>query len=263
VGGGTATPELCVSSRTTTDLLKKTCKSRGAKAFDFRSRPKCAIGPLNDSHTAANAASRSLARAFGTNQMTPRRLDKASQSSSRVCCRIGMLGWPVSSDANGEGVMRSLLMVLAVTMLVGGCAVTVPPEHWTKSGATQETFLKDYTTCRNESLADRFSFSKGDLILTCMEGRGYKRDSMGDLFVPEEVAKNGFLSPAPTANSGAATAAAGQDYSRAVADYRNCLTAHPSNQAACEGLRHIMDADAQVLSGSSSSPPSSNSPSAK
>jgi hypothetical protein len=163
--------------------------------------------------------------------------------------------------------MRSLLMVLAGTMLVGGCAVTVPPEHWAKSGATQETFLKDYATCRNESLADRYSFSKGDPLVTCMEMRGYKRDSDGDLFVPEEVAKNGFITP--TVNSGAAAvnpmiAAQSQDYSRAVADYRNCLTAHPSNQAACEGLRHIMDADAQVLSGSSgSSPPSANSPGAK
>jgi hypothetical protein len=161
--------------------------------------------------------------------------------------------------------MRSLLTVMAGTMLLSGCAVTVQPEHWAKSGANQDTFLKDYTACRNESLADRFSFSKGDPLLTCMEARGYKRDSNGDLFVPEEVAKNGFL---PSANSGAAamnptTAAASQDYSRAVADYRNCLTAHPSNQAACEGLRHIMDADAQVLSGSSSSPPSSNPPSAK
>jgi hypothetical protein len=155
--------------------------------------------------------------------------------------------------------MRSLLAVMAGTMLLGGCAVTVPPEHWAKSGATQETFLKDYITCRNESLADRFSFSKGDMVFTCMEARGYKRDSNGDLFVPEEVAKNGFLPSVPAANSGAATmnptiTAASQDYSRAVADYRNCLTAHPSNQAACEGLRHIMDADAQVLSGSGASP---------
>ena len=163
--------------------------------------------------------------------------------------------------------MRSLLAVMAGTMLLIGCAVTVPPEHWAKSGATQETFLKDYTTCRNDALADRFSFSKGDPLLTCMEMRGYKRDSNGDLFVPEEVAKNGFLASAPAA-SGAATmnptiTAAGQDYSRAVADYRNCLTAHPSNQAACEGLRHIMDADAQVLSGSGSSAPSTNPPGSK
>jgi hypothetical protein len=150
---------------------------------------------------------------------------------------------------------------MAGTILLSGCAVTVPTEHWTKSGATQETFLKDYTTCRNESLADRFSFSKGDLLLTCMEARGYKRDSNGELVVPEDVAKNGFIAPA--ANSGATpmnpmTAAASQDYSRAVADYRNCLTAHPSSQAACEGLRHIMDADAQVLSGSGSPPPGPN-----
>jgi hypothetical protein len=153
--------------------------------------------------------------------------------------------------------MRSLLTMLAGAMLLSGCASTLQPEHWTKSGATQETFLKDYTTCRNESLADRFSFTKGDPILTCMEMRGYKRDSNGDLFVPEDVAKNGFIAPA--ANSGAAamnptTAAASQDYSRAVTDYRNCLTAHPSNQASCEGLRHIMDADAQVLSGSGAPP---------
>jgi hypothetical protein len=155
--------------------------------------------------------------------------------------------------------MRLLLTVLVGVMLLSGCAVTVQPEHWAKSGATQETFLKDYTTCRNETLADRFSFSKGDPLLTCMEMRGYKRDSNGDLFVPEEVAKNGFISSPATADSGGAamnptTAAASQDYSRAVADYRNCLTAHPSNQAACEGLRHIMDADAQVLSGSGAPP---------
>ena len=72
--------------------------------------------------------------------------------------------------------MWSLLTAMAVTMLLGGCAVTVPPEHWAKSGATQEAFLKDYTTCRNEALADRFGFSKGDPLLTCMETRGYKRE---------------------------------------------------------------------------------------
>jgi hypothetical protein len=143
-------------------------------------------------------------------------------------------------------------------MLLNGCAVTVQPQHWAKSGGTQETFLEDYTACRNETQADTFSFYKGDPLLTCMEVRGYKRDSNGDLFVSEDVVKNGFV--AAPANNGAAAAmnptvaAASQDYSRAVADYRNCLTAHPSNQAACEGLRHIMDADAQVLSGSGSPP---------
>jgi hypothetical protein len=98
------------------------------------------------------------------------------------------------------------------------------------------------------------------MYYACMQGRGYKQDSNGDLFVSEDVAKNGFNGAAAATNGPAPTmnptiAAASQDYSRAVADYRNCLTAHPSNQAACEGLRHIMDADAQVLSGSGSSPP--------
>ncbi|MFY9839881.1 MAG: hypothetical protein WAK55_26100 [Xanthobacteraceae bacterium] len=158
--------------------------------------------------------------------------------------------------------MRLLLTVMASAMLLSGCASTLQPKHWTKSGATQETFLKDYTTCRNEALSDRFSFSKGDPLLTCMEMRGYKRDSNGDLSVPEEVVKNGFISSPPAAMN-PTIAAAAQDYSRAVADYRNCLTAHPSNQAACEGLRHIMDADSQVLSGSNSSPPGSNPPSSK
>jgi len=40
----------------------------------------------------------------------------------------------------------------------------------------------------------------------------------------------------------------------AAADYRNCLAAHPANAAACEGQRHIMVADAQVLSGASQNP---------
>jgi hypothetical protein len=35
-----------------------------------------------------------------------------------------------------------------------------------------------------------------------------------------------------------------------VAEYRNCLAANPSRVNTCDGLHHIMDADAQVLSGS-------------
>ena len=43
--------------------------------------------------------------------------------------------------------------------------------------------------------------------------------------------------------------AAEQNYDDAVVNYQACLTANPSNPNACEGQRHIMDADAQVLSG--------------
>ena len=68
--------------------------------------------------------------------------------------------------------MRRLLKVMASAMLLSGCAATLQPEHWSKSGGNQETFMKDYTTCRNDALADRFSFSKGDPLFTCMEMRG-------------------------------------------------------------------------------------------
>jgi hypothetical protein len=52
----------------------------------------------------------------------------------------------------------------------------------------------------------------------------------------------------PAATS--AQSAVGQDNSRAVAEYRNCLAANPSRVNTCDGLHHIMDADARVLSGS-------------
>jgi hypothetical protein len=54
------------------------------------------------------------------------------------------------------------------------------------------------------------------------------------------------LGPAATS----AQSAVGQDNSRAAAEYRNCLAANPSRVSTCDGLHHIMDADAQVLSGS-------------
>ena len=82
---------------------------------------------------------------------------------------------------------------------------------------------------------------------TCLESRGYKEDPKGNLFPPPEQGDNLDLLPIP-----AAASAASQDYSRAVADYRNCLAANPSHVNTCDGLRHIMDADAQVLSGSAS-----------
>jgi hypothetical protein len=43
--------------------------------------------------------------------------------------------------------------------------------------------------------------------------------------------------------------AARQDYERSVADYRRCIADKSANVNACEALRHIMDVNAQVLSG--------------
>jgi hypothetical protein len=140
--------------------------------------------------------------------------------------------------------MRSLLMVMAGAMLLGGCAAA-QPMHWTRPGATQEAFMRDHLACVQETQVDPWAFYKSVTLTSCMEARGYKEDANGNLFPPpEQVATTG---PAAVP---AAVSAASEDYKRAVADYRNCLAANPKNVNACEGQRHIMDADAQVLGGS-------------
>jgi hypothetical protein len=150
-----------------------------------------------------------------------------------------------------EGVVRSLLMVMAGAILLNGCAAT--QQHWIKQGGTQEMFMRDRDACIQETDQALFGFYKGESRDSCMEARGYKQDPNGDLFPPPEAIATNPLGAA--SNPGAAAtnpqAAASLDYNRAVADYRNCLAANPSNVNACEGQRHIMDADAQILSGSS------------
>jgi len=158
-----------------------------------------------------------------------------------------------------EDVVRSFLMVVAAIVL-GGCAATEQPTHWTKPGTTQQTFLQDRAACIQET-EQWNGWVQGGSRDICLEGRGYKRDPNGDLFPSPEAISNPLGAALVTPNPGpAATSAqtvAGQDYSRAVADYRNCLTANPSHVNACDGLRHIMDADAQILSGAASPQPNS------
>jgi hypothetical protein len=139
--------------------------------------------------------------------------------------------------------MRSLSMVMAGGMLLGGCAA-IPATHWTKPGASQETFMRDHSACVQRTQLDTWSFYRGESLSSCMEARGYKEDPNGNLFPPPEQVATTAPAPIPPAVS-----AASEDYKRAVADYRNCLAANPKNVNACEGQRHIMDADAQVLGG--------------
>src|SRR6516165_12760332 len=141
--------------------------------------------------------------------------------------------------------MRSLSMVMAGAILLAGCAAT-PPMHWTKSGATEEAFVRDHSACVRQTQLDTSSFYRGVSFNTCMEALGYKEDPNGNLFQPPEQVATTAPAPIP-----AAVSAASEDYKRAVADYRNCLAANPKNAHACEGQRHIMDADAQVLGGAS------------
>ena len=138
--------------------------------------------------------------------------------------------------------MRSLSMLMAGAILLGGCAGT-PPMHWTKPGAGQEAFMRDHSACVQHTQLDTWSFYRGESLSSCMEALGYKEDPNGNLFPPPEQVATA-AAPIPEAVS-----AANEDYKRAVADYRNCLAANPKNANACEGQRHIMDADAQVLGG--------------
>jgi hypothetical protein len=140
--------------------------------------------------------------------------------------------------------MRAIVTVLAAAVLAA-CAAT-QPIHWSKSGATQETFMRDHLACVEQTQVDPWSFYRAETLSSCMEARGYKEEPNGNLFPPpEQVATTGPVSIP------AAVSAASEDYKRAVADYRNCLAANPKKANACEGQRHIMDADAQVLGGSS------------
>jgi hypothetical protein len=141
--------------------------------------------------------------------------------------------------------MRSLSMVMAGGILLGGCTAT-PAMHWTKPGASEEAFMRDHSACVQKTQLDTWSFYRGESFSTCMDALGYKEDPNGMLFPPPEQ----VATTAP-ASIPAAVSAASEDYKRAVADYRNCLAANPKNVNACEGQRHIMEADAQILSGSS------------
>ena len=150
----------------------------------------------------------------------------------------------MSPMKTGKGIMRTLSMVTAGVILLGGCAAT-PTMHWTKPGASEEAFMRDHAACEQTQL-DMWSFYRGGSLNSCMEALGYKEDPNGNLFPPPEQVATTAPAPIP-----AAVSAASEDYKRAVADYRNCLAANPKNANACEGQRHIMDADAQVLGGAS------------
>jgi hypothetical protein len=158
-----------------------------------------------------------------------------------------------------EDFVRSFLMLMTGAIVLGGCAATEESTHWTKPGTTQEAFLRDRAACIQET-EQWNGWVQGGSRETCLEARGYKKDPNGGLFASPEAVKNPLGAALGTPNPGAAATstqtAIGQDYSRAVSDYRNCLAANPSHVNACDGLRHIMDSDAQILSGST--PPQQN-----
>ncbi len=86
-----------------------------------------------------------------------------------------------------------------------------------------------------------------------MTATGYNGDKLylsGTAAMPPRPMRSDTLdATVPEANGPAATAR--ESYDRAVADYQSCLLDHTSNVSACEKQRAMMNADANLLFGSS------------
>jgi len=75
--------------------------------------------------------------------------------------------------------VRAFLAVMAVAL----CGCAAQPMHWTKSGATQETFMQDRGTCLQQTPKDREGVYNASAFRSCMTARGYQQDPKGDLSV--------------------------------------------------------------------------------
>jgi hypothetical protein len=139
--------------------------------------------------------------------------------------------------------VRSFLTVMASAVVLSGC--TARPMHWAKPGATQATFMQDRHACLQQMLRDTSGGYDMPLVASCMVARGYKQ---GSLFPPPEAVTKPTSPLTAERDELNPQFAARQAYTRAVANYRSCLAANPSNPNACEGPRHLMDTDVQILS---------------
>ena len=82
--------------------------------------------------------------------------------------------------------MRAFLAVMAVAL----CGCAAQPMHWTKSGATQETFMQDRGTCLQQTPKDREGVYNASAFRSCMTARGYQQDPKGDLSAPPVAGPN-------------------------------------------------------------------------
>jgi len=143
----------------------------------------------------------------------------------------------------------SFLAIMASAAMLNGCAAQ-QQMHWAKPGATQEAFMSDRYACIQQTPQNNAGAYDRALLINCMEAHGYSEDPNGNLVAPPGAIVP-TAGPNPLAGLAAAMSpqvAARQNYDHAVANCKACLAANPSNLNACDGLRHIMDADAQILS---------------
>jgi hypothetical protein len=149
-------------------------------------------------------------------------------------------------------VLRASFLIIVASAAMGGCAAQQQQQvmHWAKPGATQQAFMQDRYACLHQTPQYAGGYDS-PMFASCMGARGYKQDPNGDLFPPSAA----FASPLTEAASsfmdgiaaeGSPQNAARKEYDRAVANYKACLDANPSNPNACDGQRNVMDAAAQV-----------------
>jgi hypothetical protein len=148
--------------------------------------------------------------------------------------------------------MRASFLIIVASAAVGGCAAQQQQQvmHWAKPGATQQIFMQDRYACLHQTPQYAGGYDS-PMFASCMGARGYKQDPNGDLMTPDAVATPAPLTEAASSfmdGIAAAGSPARKEYDRAVANYKACLDANPSNPNACDGQRNIMNADAQTLS---------------
>jgi hypothetical protein len=71
--------------------------------------------------------------------------------------------------------VRAFIAVIASAVALGGCA-SQPVAHWTKAGATQDTFMTDRYACLQQTPQNSAGAYNTPMFVSCMSARGYKED---------------------------------------------------------------------------------------
>jgi hypothetical protein len=98
--------------------------------------------------------------------------------------------------------MRTIF--IAAGLVLAGCATKpgpLVPAHWSRAGTDQATFMQDRYVCLQQAQQGRSAWeashgsgsgsasviTNGDLYLSCMGAKGYRRDPNGSLAAPAEM----------------------------------------------------------------------------
>ena len=92
--------------------------------------------------------------------------------------------------------MRSLFIVMAGAIPLGGCAAA-QPMHWTKPGATQEAFMRDHLACVQETQVDPWAFYKSVTLPSCHGSAGVQRRRQRQLVPAARASRDNWTGRCP------------------------------------------------------------------